>query len=190
MNEHEEPRTGHERAERTAEVYGDLLPKPTLTDFLLARIAEDEAAALPAGITGDDPARAFASNAIRAERAERMTAVTLDMHCPTCHAEPGATCRAMTPPHHAPKPADTLHGQRRDLGKVEFRRRYGDMVLWNPARVLAECDAKRRIVERHRQSFDICAGDCAMQEVSPCPTIRALALPYADHPDYCKEWKP
>lgn len=24
----------------------------------------------------------------------------------------------------------------------------------------------------------------------PCPTLRMLALPYADHPDYRQEWRP
>ena len=62
----------------------------------------------------------------------------------------------------------------------------------DPARVLAECEAKRRIVEIHGNGdawCDYCAGYAeGMQD--ECHTGRLLALPYADHPDYREEWKP
>lgn len=51
-----------------------------------------------------------------------------------------------------------------------------------PARVLAECEAKRRIVEV-AERFGTWEG--GMADV----TLRYLALPYADHPDYRDEWK-
>jgi hypothetical protein len=66
-------------------------------------------------------------------------------------------------------------------------------------RVLAECEAKRRIVEAALADF---AADDAKD---PDPTTRsfnagaaffahnavlALALPYAAHPDYRDEWRP
>lgn len=60
----------------------------------------------------------------------------------------------------------------------------------NPARVLAECEAKRRIVSRcdlvlrGRPEGMFNAG----QEVDANDNLRALALPYADHPDYRQEW--
>lgn len=54
---------------------------------------------------------------------------------------------------------------------------------WSPQRVLAECDAKRRIVEmRQRNHTVITAG---LQEA-----MAFLALPYADHPDYREEFRP
>lgn len=96
-----------------------------------------------------------------------------------------------------------------------------------PARILAECDAKRRILELHRgqveqvEWFDapesgeaaVCPschnaeptewhppvgqagvrpdGFVASYVLAPCPTLRALALPYAHHPDYrAEEWRP
>jgi hypothetical protein len=70
------------------------------------------------------------------------------------------------------------------------------MARWHPARVLAECEAKRRIVEHHDDDDD--AGRCTACEPMmwarptpfPCPTLRLLALPYADHPDYRREWRP
>lgn len=51
------------------------------------------------------------------------------------------------------------------------------------ARVLAECDAKRRIVELYQ--FAPPASDPFMDQV-----ILLLALPYADRPGYREEWKP
>lgn len=76
----------------------------------------------------------------------------------------------------------------------------------DPARVLAECAAKRAIVDEHdevtpgvlpRGVADTC-GRCADVEEAdfggtpmvrwPCPTLRHLAAVYADHPDYRDEW--
>ena len=67
-----------------------------------------------------------------------------------------------------------------------------------PARVLAECAAKRAIVELHVEAVryvsigrpeveslgcETCAGyDGPL--TYPCPTLRHLATPYAEHPDY------
>ena len=75
-------------------------------------------------------------------------------------------------------------------------------------RVLAECEAKRRIIALHQPSggpnyrgTECCARCTAGGEYPaddgytdeqnwPCPTLRALALPYAEHPDYREEWRP
>lgn len=68
----------------------------------------------------------------------------------------------------------------------------------NPARVLAECEAKRRIVE-YRYSWNLEAermseppfGPIFEAKVSAADAVlRALALPYADHPDYDEVWRP
>ena len=53
----------------------------------------------------------------------------------------------------------------------------------NPARVLAECEAKRRIVEH-------CDFDHLARSPGDPYVLRLLALPYADHPDYREEWRP
>jgi hypothetical protein len=75
-----------------------------------------------------------------------------------------------------------------------------------PAKLLAECEAKRRIVEEHKPSTEyphqyciVCQWDicCDAPKADyhrgagefPCPTLRLLALPYADHPDYQPEWR-
>lgn len=113
----------------------------TLTEFLLARIAEDE------------------------EAARHSLAGDLD-HLPSVTTRSG----------------DVIH-----LG------------ITNPARVLAECEAKRRIVEdEHGDGRDgdyiepfcrTCSDDESLTYL-PCPTLRILAVVYADHPDYREEWKP
>jgi len=57
------------------------------------------------------------------------------------------------------------------------------------ARVLAECGTKRRIVAacqrltNQAQDFEY-YGVTADDEI-----LRALAIPYADHPDYREEWR-
>lgn len=65
-----------------------------------------------------------------------------------------------------------------------------------PARVLAEADAKRRVVALHEAADHeyaegpVCLScDQGGPLPYPCPTVRLLALPYADHPDYREEWK-
>jgi len=52
-----------------------------------------------------------------------------------------------------------------------------------PARQLAECEAKRRIVATIQRWLD--TGYPTLDHV-----LFALALPYADHPDYRDEWRP
>jgi hypothetical protein len=68
----------------------------------------------------------------------------------------------------------------------------------DPARVLREIDAKRRIMQVHnaQDSWGMCVA-CprdergAMQvEIEDCPILRLLALPYADRPGYREEWRP
>lgn len=76
--------------------------------------------------------------------------------------------------------------------------------MYSPARVLAEVDAKRRILDEHLQGHTYCRtcpplSGCAHTGPSGwpperigyiCPTIRLLALPYAGHADYREEWRP
>jgi hypothetical protein len=75
-------------------------------------------------------------------------------------------------------------------------------------RVLAEVEAKRRIVEMHApvRLGDIQGGGWGSTETLaceydtdpdaggyvayPCETLMLLAAIYADHPDYDKEWRP
>lgn len=71
------------------------------------------------------------------------------------------------------------------------------IACWNPARVLAEVDAKRRIIDRHE---DALARRDDHDYSSPTAHVQAeeyrdwvlplLALPYADRPGYQEEWRP
>ncbi len=63
----------------------------------------------------------------------------------------------------------------------------------SPARVLAECEAKRRIVRQYGIARDAEYGDISVAiraEQTYKYVLRLLALPYADHPDYREEWRP
>lgn len=117
----------------------------TLTDFLLARIAEDEAAA-------------------RQEDADYADTSLLPTY-------------------------DSEHQAR-----------------WTTGRVLAECEAKRRIIAEHELTTDtypvdtspsrgvsctLCYGTGpgeSAEDLGPCDTLRALAQVYADHPDFDPSW--
>ncbi|WP_432589953.1 DUF6221 family protein [Streptomyces sp. HD1123-B1] len=62
----------------------------------------------------------------------------------------------------------------------------------DPARVLREIDAKRRIVAEHDTDGWTTGDrvrDCQWTG-RPCQTLRLLALPYADRPGYREEWRP
>lgn len=87
------------------------------------------------------------------------------------------------------------------------------IIRHDPARVLAEVDAKRRILNLHypvdgRVYSDESPGDfktvsvCAVcsyldreeepadEQPYPCLTVRLLALPHAGHPGWREEWRP
>jgi hypothetical protein len=134
---------------------------PTLAEFLLARIAEDEAKARDAFYDG----------------------------------------QMWVPEEEAVVAAD------RDLDRVFFLDRKRDAVHaanWSPGRVLAECEAKRRIVEEYAEAI---APDPNPYHGSNTGTpsddgfyeggwedalklaCQCLALPYAGHPDYREEWR-
>ena len=76
----------------------------------------------------------------------------------------------------------------------------------DPARVLREVEAKRRILARHKPgdpstnawAAPWCEG-CGYEgslsyprteHIDECPELRDLAIAYADHPDYREEWRP
>jgi hypothetical protein len=78
----------------------------------------------------------------------------------------------------------------------------------DPARVLAEVAATRRIVDEHGPygggpagrtdptacgvcvDWDEAGYDGPPPATAPCLTLRLLALSYADHPDYRDDWRP
>ncbi|MFI0929641.1 DUF6221 family protein [Streptomyces sp. NPDC021012] len=69
------------------------------------------------------------------------------------------------------------------------------IAMHHPDRVLAEIDAKRRILTEHRPMMPRWCTTCDVPGDSRgrehgCTTVRLLGLPYADHPDYQREWRP
>lgn len=131
----------------------------TITEFLLARIAEDEA---------------MACDALRPRYgSERDKAEWLYDGNPS-----GAfTAGAYTVGEASSWAKDDYQGGR-------FARH---IVNWDPARVLAECEAKRGIIDRYENGdFEAWWAD----REYPNYVFPFLALPYADHPDYQDDWKP
>jgi hypothetical protein len=75
------------------------------------------------------------------------------------------------------------------------------IAAWDPARVLREIDAKRRIMECHEpwtaSNGDTICGRCGREHIDgrpgahfPCQTLRLLAAPYSDRPGFREEWSP
>ena len=83
-------------------------------------------------------------------------------------------------------------------GSLELVAAQDTAVVMRPARLFAEIRAKRRLIEVHPGASDV--GGCPGCGDSPggtwrtppghtCPVLAALALEYADHPDYRREWR-
>lgn len=156
----------------------------TLTEFLLARIAEDETDARSAmGSTpGDDktPSDWWVKETHSMVYAGHWVPVveTAERSIPNGDGDGVITWRVAAP--------------------------LGHIARHDPARVLAECEAKRRIADMHTSDATWDGGEeCAqcsfheayegfndVSETFPCTTLRLLALPYADHPDYDEKWRP
>lgn len=69
------------------------------------------------------------------------------------------------------------------------------IATWYPRRVLAEVDAKRRIVDKLaamcQAADELDRNDPMGAGYDEAPDLlRLLGLPYADHPDYDPSWKP
>jgi hypothetical protein len=121
-----------------------------LTEFLLARIAEDEELARGAHYDGQ-----------RWYSEEEFVGRYPD--CCDCGCE-------------------VMMGANR---KIEA----AHVANWDPARVLAECAAKRAIVALHRPD-DLESSDRGMYFYAEGAgdAVKALAAVYKDHPDYQSEW--
>jgi predicted Zn-ribbon and HTH transcriptional regulator len=75
------------------------------------------------------------------------------------------------------------------------------MARHDPARVLREVEAKRRVLARHHEEShvygQICRG-CGFEGdnedprnfIDECEELRDLASVWSDHPDYRTEWSP
>lgn len=127
----------------------------SITEFLLERIGEDEAAALAAVDGQADPENGW-----------------------------GYEGRALIP----------------HVGIIHHAVQAEHITRWHPYRVVAECAAKRAIVEKRltiglpdRPISDGQAWLSGAHEAVDAERghiLRTLAAVYADHPDYQTEWKP
>lgn len=83
-------------------------------------------------------------------------------------------------------------------------------LVWDPARVLAEITAKRRVLARHRAKqplvvpeyglrswrvpclgcgYDGAVGVHRTEDVNKCPELLGLADIWCTHPDFREEWR-
>jgi len=79
---------------------------------------------------------------------------------------------------------------------------YAHIARHDPARVLREVEAKRRLLALHAPTgpggddcvvCDYGADSCGCMGTNggwPCATLELLALPYSGHPDYRPAWSP
>ena len=136
------------------------LASVTITEFLEARIAEDEAAARSA--IGAGP------------HWEPMTEETPD----------GENI------YYTVEVVGVLDSAILDLrsSRADGRAQADHIARHDPARVLAECAAKRAIVKMHPVDADPCDAHDSMFKSIACDTVRALASAYKDHRGYQKEW--
>jgi hypothetical protein len=141
----------------------------TLTEFLLARIAEDEAVALGLEHTKAHVGPWDVGGLTKPE------SVNIGTYWPVRDADGAAVgWTALS--------SDAWHIARHD-----------------PARVLAECEAKRRIVESADEAtgldlqvdseFRVGRRDTAKEPYLGDVILRALASVYANHPDFREEWR-
>lgn len=135
----------------------------TITEFLLARIAEEEQIAnrLLRDLTSQIEDEGVTADDLGAVTPTRMLA-----------ADIGSRYRGQS------RWSNVARGQY-------------ITALSDAARVLAECRAKRRIVEDKRR-IDASAGDTEWHygySDGNYDAIRALAFVYADHPDYDPAWR-
>jgi hypothetical protein len=179
-----------------------------LIEFLRARLAEDEAAALAADVKQGDPRWKY--NPVMAAPG-CYTVRSADSNRPVARVEDVGDDI---------NPEDPESGPRSILDGESVATH---IARWDPARVLAEVSSKRAILDLHKPCHvegdpwsctdghygseglgldgaqparcGVCWGDewdmggGPQLMASPCPTLLAVAQPYADHPDFDPAWR-
>lgn len=134
-----------------------------LVQFLRARLADDRAVAHEAALQRSKYA------AWRAKETDVYTTEVIISGDAFHVADTGATYPG-------------AEGYDEDAARAEHIARH------DPARVLAEVDAKRQIVDGVAGADP--HGAYITGTFTAWDALRLLALPYADHPDYREEWTP
>lgn len=95
----------------------------------------------------------------------------------------GMVCCDHDPMHSDPDEADTY------VAGCEHRHDADFIARWDPVRVLAECEAKRQIIELYEDQLAKSAENSMEEDRAWTlgPIVAFLALPYTDHPDYQPE---
>jgi hypothetical protein len=85
---------------------------------------------------------------------------------------------------------------------ADFNETADHIAAWDPARVLREIDAKRKLANLHRPvrspqpdgitnlDCSTCGGEEKLSPSWPCPSLRLLAAPYSDRDGYREGWAP
>ena len=103
-------------------------------------------------------------------------------------------------PNHPDEAVEVRYEDRRTetMSWETFCDRHMELFVSDPT-LLAECEAKRRVVELHGRDHECSTYDrhgeidnCTwvLHDERPCSTLLLLASVYADHPDYREEWRP
>lgn len=146
-----------------------------LAEFLRARIAEDEEIARRAGDAGCGLRWSVQSDEPTLKAGLDTWVADIPMSVWTCD--------------------DELDGCPEMARRIEYERDH--MGRHDPARVLAECESKRRIIEAYRVEHTKARPQLPNLIALDTPaggtlgwTLKCLALPYADHPQYDESWRP
>jgi hypothetical protein len=118
--------------------------------------------------------------------------------------------------HHSDRPSSVITGLGDSVVDDSDAHQCEHIARWDPACVLAEVEAKRRILDLHTgthacpemrigtypadwptaapygkagESWEHAAGG-HFDKGEPCPTVRLVALPFADRSGYRPEWAP
>jgi len=149
----------------------------TLTEFLEARLAEDEAAAQATLID------VHGSGDWRAD--ERPVALTVDLY-----RVRDINARPVVEEIRSLQDDDDPDDIKPYVDGAAVARH---VALHDPARVLREVAAKRRVMERHRADtspYELYCGGCSDSgpRLDECPELRDLAAVYSDHPEFNQDW--
>ena len=90
-----------------------------------------------------------------------------------------------------PRSIQMVEANGEEVGNVHGVAHAEHIARHDPARVLAEVDAKRQVVAYVAGELEDKGGDNPWwYEDKLRPVLCLLALPYADHPDYDEAWRP
>jgi hypothetical protein len=159
----------------------------TLTEFVAARLDEDEAVAKAATLPAHDGPNAYKPH----------PELSAWRYVPDGEVEYVPTPEMLAHNYYEPYP---VTADSEGLSPAVGESVGPHIARHDPARVLAEVEAKRRVLARHRPSggqTPACEGcgytgdnDDPRYLIDECPELRDLATIHADHPAYRQEWRP